>query len=234
MSRLLLAGLAIAVLQVGNLRAADKEQPPKDTPKHTLVTITKMDPKKGEITVKWTDEKGKEQQKAFLLTRDVKIFDETGRVVAIDVFESGHTALILETEGQLKELRRAAQANRGHRLSDAVKTLIEMTETDEGYLVEVQRIYDMLRKLDTNKNGTIDLKELKAERERIMAARVKEYFEHHDTNKDGKISKEEARGLVKEHFDRIDRNKDGLIDLEELIQAAKEKHAQETAPKEKK
>jgi Ca2+-binding EF-hand superfamily protein len=235
MSRFLLAGVAMATLLVGNMRAGgDKENPPKDAPRHTPVTITKIDPKKGEITVKYTDDKGKQQQKSFQLTRDVKIFDETGRVVALDVFESGHEALILAAEGQLKELRRSASGHRGHRLSDAVRTLLEMTEHEEGCVEEVQRIYDMLRKLDTDKNGKINLAELKAERERFMAERVKGHFERLDTDKDGKISKEESKGLIKEHFDRIDRNRDGFIDFEELLQAAKEKHAQKTSQPEKK
>jgi Ca2+-binding EF-hand superfamily protein len=235
MSRFLLAGLAVAILLIGSLRAADdREKPTKDVPKHTPATITKIDAKKGEITVKYTDGKGKEQQKTFRLSRDVKIFDETGRVVTIDVFASGSEALILAGEGQLKELRRPARAHPGYRLSDAVKTLIEMTGAEPGSVEEVQRIYDMLRKLDTSKNGKIDLGELKAERDRIVVARVKGVFERLDTNKDGKITKEEAKGLLREHFDRIDRNKDASIDYEELLQAAKEKHAPKTPQPEKK
>jgi Ca2+-binding EF-hand superfamily protein len=40
-----------------------------------------------------------------------------------------------------------------------------------------------------------------------------------DINKDGKISKEEAKGMVAENFERIDANKDGFIDKEELTKA---------------
>src|SRR5262245_17671321 len=153
MSRSLLAGLVVLILLVGNLRAAqDKEQSQKDFTQHTRVTITKIDAKKGEITVKYTDDKGKEEHKTFKLTRDVKIFDETGQIAAIDVFESGDAALILAAQGQLKELRLPAEAPPGQRLSDAVKTLIEMTDYEQGCVLEVQRIYDMLRKLDTGKN----------------------------------------------------------------------------------
>jgi Ca2+-binding EF-hand superfamily protein len=235
MPRFLLTVLMVATSLVGNaLASEDKDNPQKDQPRHTPVTITKIDPKKGEITVRYTDDQGKEQRKTFQLTQDVKVFDETGRLVAIDVFESGHEALILAREGELKELRRSPGTHRGHRLSDAVKTLIEMTDCEEGCVAEVQRIYDMLRKLDTGKNGKIDLQELKAERDRIAAERVKGHIERLDTNKDGRISKEEAKGLIKEHFDRIDRNKDGFIDYEELLQAAKEKRAHPTAQPEKK
>jgi Ca2+-binding EF-hand superfamily protein len=92
----------------------------------------------------------------------------------------------------------------------------------------------MLRKLDTGKNGKIDPAALKAERERIVAERVKKIFDHLDTNRDGKISKDEAKGLIKEHFDKIDRNGDGFISYEELLQAAQEKHAPKASNPEKK
>src|SRR4051794_22371069 len=107
MLRFLLTSLAIAISLNGNLYATgEKGKPPKDTPKHTPVTITKIDTKMGEITVKYTAGKSKERQETFALKQDVKIFDETGRVVTIDVFESGSEALILTEEGHLKELRR--------------------------------------------------------------------------------------------------------------------------------
>jgi Ca2+-binding EF-hand superfamily protein len=233
MQRFLLAALPIVALLVGSLVAADdKDKKDKDAPKPTAVTITKVDAKNGEITVKFTDAQGKEKEKTYQLTKDVRLFDETGRVVALDVFESGGDALIVESEGKLKEIRRAARAARSLRLSDSVRTLIEMTDVDEASAEDVQRIYDMLRKLDTGKNGKIDPKELKAESNRILEARVKEHFDKLDVNKDGKISKEEAKGLIKEHFDKIDTNMDGFITFEELLKAAKEKHdAKDAEPK---
>jgi Ca2+-binding EF-hand superfamily protein len=223
MLRPILAALPIAVLLAGNVVADDKEKKDKEGPKPTTVTITKVDVKKGEITVKYNDDKGKEQQKTFQLTKDVKILDESGKVIGIDVFESGNDALIVETEGKLRELRRAGHVAQPRRLSDQVRTLIELTDCEEGCTEDLQRIYDMLRKLDTAHNGKLDPKAVKAEADRILEERVKAVFDRLDTNKDAKISKEEAKGLVKEHFDKIDTNKDGYITYEELLKAAKEK-----------
>jgi Ca2+-binding EF-hand superfamily protein len=92
----------------------------------------------------------------------------------------------------------------------------------------------MLRKLDTGKNGKIDPAALKAEREQIVAERVKKIFDRLDTNRDGKITKDEAKGLIKEHFNQIDRNGDGVITYEELLQAAQEKQASKAPNPEKK
>jgi Ca2+-binding EF-hand superfamily protein len=46
--------------------------------------------------------------------------------------------------------------------------------------------------------------------------RVADVFERMDTNKDGKISKEEAKNLILQNFDRIDADKDGFITKDEL------------------
>jgi Ca2+-binding EF-hand superfamily protein len=95
----------------------------------------------------------------------------------------------------------------------------------------------MLRKLDTAHNGKIDPAALKAEADRILHERVKEVFQRLDANADGKISKDEARGLIKEHFNKIDTNRDGFIEFNELLHAAKERREQrpadnKTAPRE--
>lgn len=42
-----------------------------------------------------------------------------------------------------------------------------------------------------------------------------------DTNKDGKISRSEARNRVADNFDAIDANKDGFLDRKELITLAR-------------
>jgi Ca2+-binding EF-hand superfamily protein len=234
MPRFFLAALILGVLLTANLFGDDKDTKDKKSPPPILATIVKVDAKKGEITVKFTDSKSKETEKTYTLAEEVRLFDETGRTVKIDVFQSGGSVLIVETDGKLRELRRAVPPHPGQRLSDAVKTLIEMTDVDEAYVADLQRIYDTLRKLDTDKNGKINLAALKAERERILEGRVDDLIKRLDTNKDGKISKDEAKGWVKESFDKIDLNKDGFLDRDELIKAAKEQYeAQKPQPEKK-
>ncbi len=106
---------------------------------------------------------------------------------------------------------------------DTVRLLIEMSSSEPACAEELQQIYDQLRKLDKGNTGKLDPEALKAEGERILRQRLQDVFSRLDTNKDGKISKEEARGLIKEHFDRIDTNKDGFITFDELLEAAQQR-----------
>jgi Ca2+-binding EF-hand superfamily protein len=114
--------------------------------------------------------------------------------------------------------------------------LFRLLDTDgDGRLSaeELRNAIKLLEKLDKNKDGYIDRFELEqamggrptppagppAERPEVNRL-VERAFEEMDRNKDGKISKDEARGPIAENFDRIDTNKDGFIDREELRQAA--------------
>ena len=149
MQRLLLATFTLTALMAGTiLSAEEKDKKDKDTAKPTAATVTKVDAKKGEITVKFTDPQGKEAEKTFRLTKDIHIFDETGRAAAIDVFESGHDVLIVEAEGNLKELRRAPSPLHGNSVASQVRTLIEMCAYDSAGVEELQRIYDEIDQLE--------------------------------------------------------------------------------------
>jgi len=110
--------------------------------------------------------------------------------------------------------------------SDLVYMLIEMSDCDEDCHGEVQRAYDILRKLDKNNDGKIDPDELKAERQRLVKGRVDNLFKQLDTNQDGRISREEAKGQIRENFADIDRNRDGFIEREELLKAATDRPAE--------
>jgi Ca2+-binding EF-hand superfamily protein len=120
-----------------------------------------------------------------------------------------------------EELARGiAQLQPRRRASDMIYMLIEMSDAHEDSVAEVQRAYDILRKLDKNRDGKIDPDELKAERTRLLKSRVDALFKQLDTNNDGRISRAEAKGQIREDFDEIDRNRDGFIEPEELMRAA--------------
>src|SRR6267154_2215962 len=51
-----------------------------------------------------------------------------------------------------------------------------------------------------------------------LEKQIDDVFRRMDANKDGKISRDEAKARIAENFDRIDRNKDGFIDRDELRQ----------------
>lgn len=109
-----------------------------------------------------------------------------------------------------------------------------------------QAVFD---KLDQNRDGKLDAKELErtlqslramdkkdvermfqAIHERAVVAResrpdagdgeVARWLQTMDKNKDGKISRQEAQGRVREFFNAIDVNKDGVLDKKELQLAA--------------
>lgn len=223
----LAAATAVILLGAGLCRADEPRKTEKIAAPALSATIARIDAAKGEITLKYTDSQGKPQEKVFRLTRDARILDETGRVIKLDLFQSGDEALVIESAGTLRELRRNP-LRRNRTLGDAVKTTIEMSETDAAQREELQKIYDMLRKLDSKKDGKIDAQAVKTEADSILQERVKEFFNRLDRNHDGKISKDEAHGLIKRDFDQIDRNKDGFIDQDELLKAARERHEAKT------
>ncbi len=103
MLRTLLCSLALSAFLAGGLLADDtKDKNTKgDKNKHKCqAKITKVDAKKGTITVHMKDKDGKEMEKTFTLTEDVRMLDDTGRVAAIDVFQSGNEVLIVEADGR--------------------------------------------------------------------------------------------------------------------------------------
>jgi len=111
------------------------------------------------------------------------------------------------------------------RPSDVVFVLIEMSDYDNECYSELQQMYDVLRKLDKNNNGKLDPKELNTTRQQLLEDRIDNFLKELDTDQDGRISRQEARGRLKENFDKVDTNKDGYVDRKELLRAAAERHA---------
>ncbi len=107
MVRAMLSSFVLVVF-LGSGFVAGDEKDTKDTKndKGTKATITKVDRQKGTITVKMKDENNKDVEKTFKLAEDVRMLDSTGRVAAIDVFESGNDVLVIEREGKLREIHK--------------------------------------------------------------------------------------------------------------------------------
>ncbi|MBN9120745.1 MAG: hypothetical protein J0I06_16615 [Planctomycetes bacterium] len=111
MVRALLAFLLGLALSLGatvadDKKADDKKADKKGADKGKEATITKIDAKNHTVTVKMKDKDGKETEKTFKLTETVRYFDSTGKVVAVDVFKSGDYVLVLEADGQVKEIHK--------------------------------------------------------------------------------------------------------------------------------
>jgi Ca2+-binding EF-hand superfamily protein len=96
---------------------------------------------------------------------------------------------------------------------------IDINDPEIESVQELQQTYDLLRKIDANHDGKIDEKELAAYRAERQKERVDRIFKHMDTNGDGKISKDEARGIWAEHFKELDLNGDGFLDRTEVEKA---------------
>ena len=82
---------------------------------------------------------------------------------------------------------------------------------------------DRMAKADTNKDGAISLEEMNAGRSEKMAehqahmadrmAKMDERFSAMDTDKDGNVTRDEARQAI---FIRMDTNQDGQLSADEL------------------
>ncbi len=108
MVRALLAALLGLTLSFGAAAAEDT----KDTKKGKEATITKVDAKAKSLKVKMKDKDGKDAEKEFKLTETVRYLDSTGKEIAIDVFKSGDEVIVLEAEGELKEVKKCDKSDK--------------------------------------------------------------------------------------------------------------------------
>ena len=139
--------------------------------------------------------------------------------ITLLAFCAGPLVAAKDDNGDKKASKQPAGQEAKRRPSDVVFILIETSGADEESAVELQKMYEVLRKLDKNSDGKIDPEALKAAREQMIDDRVDYLMKELDANEDGQISKDEAKGRIKEHFDRIDQDKDGFISRDELRQA---------------
>jgi len=90
---------------------------------------------------------------------------------------------------------------------------------------------DRFKEMDANKDGKIDSKELDALRDEMwnnvrsrMHMSIEQHFDAADTDKDGALSKEEAKQgmpILYDRFDENDANKDGKITKDEVMRDAR-------------
>src|SRR5262245_29985772 len=83
------------------------------------------------------------------------------------------------------------------RPADVLVVLIEMSDCDECCAEELAHFYAMLRKLDKDNDGKFSPEELAAARRTLVEDRVANLFKELDRDKDGYLSRDEARGYVR-------------------------------------
>jgi uncharacterized protein YpmS len=113
MLRAFLCSAAVLAFCVAGASADDKNKDEKDQTKgeKQKATIIKVDAKNSTITVKMKDKDGKEVEKKFRLTDEVRYFDSTGKAAAIDIFQLGNQVLVVEREGKLVEVHKDRSKN---------------------------------------------------------------------------------------------------------------------------
>lgn len=83
-----------------------------------------------------------------------------------------------------------------------------------------QKYAEEFRKLDTNKDGMLNMSEFTAAAPDARArASADSRLDKFDSNQDGKVTLDEFRTPVLANFDRIDANKDGVLSSDEKQQA---------------
>lgn len=145
-----LLSLALVLLLTGLTAAAVKDAKSKDNDKANKgqkATITKVDAKNHTVTVQMKDKDGKEVNKTFKLTEDIRYLDSTGRAAAVDVFRSGDEVLVVEEEGRLKELHAAAKGSDTAQGFLKAADQIDMAEEQFGKLAAQDATNASLKKL---------------------------------------------------------------------------------------
>ena len=121
------------------------------------------------------------------------------------------------------ELERHAQRMQRYTAMPVEVTYIWITGANRGRLNvdELQQVYTLLRKADSDSDGKLTAAELKQQRQKVASECVECILQSRDENEDGKLTRSEARGTaVAFDFSRIDRNSDGSVTKDELKRAA--------------
>ncbi len=101
---------------------------------------------------------------------------------------------------------------------EVISIWVVEAHTDPPSRQELQKVYDLLRKADSNNDGQLAQEEIAAAREQAIQKRVDAVFERCDKNNDGKIARDEVKGPMIGAFKRADQNNDGSVTREELTE----------------
>ena len=94
----------------------------------------------------------------------------------------------------------------------------------------IPRVAKNFDAIDTDKDGTVSLKEIRVSMKKASKAmhdRAVERFKSADKDNDGKLTKDEAKAMprVAKHFDAIDTDKDGTVSEREIHDYMKAQHS---------
>lgn len=140
-------------------------------------------------------------------------------------FVAGWPALRTMISGVTNQMQNNLRASQGNPLFQALDT------DNSGSLSadEIDAAPEALRKLDANGDGVVELAEIgprmdpavagadrRATAQAAVADRLVKRYMQSDTDKDGKLSEEEAPAALKKQFGQLDKDGDGFLDTDEL------------------
>ncbi len=130
MLRTITFSLVLLVLPLAVARAADKNRNDDKDVKSLHATISKINSQKDTVTVKTTDDKGKEQEKTLHLSNDIKYLNADGKEAKADSFKSGDDVCVMEKKGKVAEVRKEAEAKITNVDRKAGTITVKMTDED--------------------------------------------------------------------------------------------------------
>ncbi len=97
-------GACACLVVADKVKSVSKDETDKDAKE---AQITKIDAKKGTVTVKMQS-RGKEVEKTFKLAEDIEYMDSAGKVATAEIFTSGDLVLVVERAGEITKLKKEA------------------------------------------------------------------------------------------------------------------------------